>query len=57
MAFSIIYPMVLGLGVAVLVFSGGSLLGFTGTQAMWTFYGLAVAATLVMGALPNRAQP
>lgn len=54
MAFSVAYPMVLGLGVATLVFSGGSALGFNGTQAMWSFYGLAVLATLVMGSIKNK---
>jgi ferrous iron transport protein B len=54
MLFSMIYPMVLGLIVAVLVFSGGSALGFTGLQAMFAFYGLALAATIAAGFIKNR---
>jgi ferrous iron transport protein B len=54
MLFSMIYPMVLGLAVAVLVFSGGSTLGLTGLQAMFAFYGLALAATITAGFIKNR---
>jgi ferrous iron transport protein B len=49
MGFSICYQMALALGVSTLVFSGGRLLGFNGFQAMWAFYALAVAVTLVTG--------
>jgi ferrous iron transport protein B len=49
MAFAMSYPMVLGLGVAVLIFSGGSLLGLSGLQAMIAFYGLALMFTIGMG--------
>jgi ferrous iron transport protein B len=54
MLFSMIYPMVLGLTVAVLVFTGGSALGLTGLQAMFAFYGLALATTIVAGFIKNR---
>ncbi len=54
MLFSIFYQTCLGLGVAVLVFSGGSALGLSGWQAMWCFYALCVAATVVMGLMPAR---
>ena len=53
MLFSIGYQTLLGLFVASLVFTGGTLLGLTGFQAMWAFYGLCVAATLVMALIPN----
>ncbi len=53
MLFSMIYPMVLGLAVAVLVFTGGSALGLTGFQAMFAFYGLALAATIATGFMKN----
>lgn len=54
MLFGLTYPIVLGLGVATLVFSGGKALGLSGFQVMWVFYGLCVLATLIMGALPDR---
>ena len=53
MLFSIVYQTLLGLVVASLVFTGGSLLGLTGFQTMWAFYGLCVALTLVMALIPN----
>ena len=53
MLFSIAYQTLLGLVVASLVFTVGTLLGLTGFQAMWAFYGLCVALTLVMALLPN----
>ena len=49
MFFSMIYPMILGIFVATLVFSGGSALGLTGNQAMIAFYGLALTITVIMG--------
>jgi len=54
MAVAILYPMALGLVVASAVFSGGRFLGVDGNTAMWGFYALAVAATLVAGFLPHR---
>jgi len=54
MLFSVIYPMVLGLAVAVLIFTGGSALGLTGFQAMFAFYGLALATTIAAGFMKNR---
>lgn len=54
MLFSIGYQTLLGLAVAALVFSGGGLLGLTGWQAMWGFYGLCVLATMVMALVPER---
>jgi len=55
MLFSILYQTLLGLGVAVLVFSGGKMLGLSGLQAMWGFYGLCVAATVIMALIPDRS--
>ncbi|MBU4379377.1 MAG: ferrous iron transport protein B, partial [Proteobacteria bacterium] len=52
MLFSIGYQSLLGLFVATLVFTGGSLLGLSGMQAMWAFYALCVATTLVMAMIP-----
>ncbi|MDD3800621.1 MAG: ferrous iron transport protein B [Desulfuromonas thiophila] len=49
MLFSLGYPMVLGLLVASLVFTGGSLLGLSGLQAMMAFYLLALLITTVVG--------
>ncbi|MEF2232166.1 MAG: ferrous iron transport protein B [Pseudodesulfovibrio sp.] len=53
MLFSIAYQTLLGLVVASLVFTGGSLLGLTGFQTMWAFYGLCLALTLVMALIPT----
>ena len=53
MLFSIAYQTLLGLAVASLVFTGGTLLGLTGFQTMWAFYGLCVAATLALALIPN----
>ncbi len=55
MLFSMAYPMVLGLSVATLVYSGGAALGLTGLQAMFAFYGLALALTIVMGLVGNKS--
>jgi ferrous iron transport protein B len=56
MLFSIGYPMLLGFGVAILVFSGGRWLGLSGLQAMAGFYGLAFAFTIFMGFFKNKMQ-
>jgi ferrous iron transport protein B len=56
MLFSIGYQSLLGLCVATLVFTGGSLLGLSGMQAMWAFYALCVVTTLVMAMLPTREE-
>lgn len=42
------YPIVLGLGLSSLVFTGGRLLGFSGIQAMFAFYALAIVVALGM---------
>ena len=55
MLFSMSYPMLLGLGVATLVYSGGSALGLNGVQAMYVFYGLALTVTIIMGFIKNRS--
>lgn len=49
MLFSFLYQLFLGLFVAMIVFTGGQALGLSGIQAMWGFYGLALALTVVMG--------
>jgi len=53
MLFSIGYQTLLGLFVSSLVFTGGTLLGLTGFQAMWAFYALCVAATIGMALIPT----
>jgi len=53
MLFSIVYQTLLGLAVSSLVYTGGVRFGLTGWQAMWSFYGLCVAATLLMGLAPE----
>ncbi|WP_024336015.1 ferrous iron transport protein B [Desulfotignum balticum] len=49
MLFAMGYPMLLGLVVASLIFTGGSLLGLSGLQAMAAFYLLALAITIAAG--------
>jgi ferrous iron transport protein B len=38
------------------VFTGGKALGLTGLQAMFVFYGLALAATIATGLIKNSEQ-
>ena len=60
MLFSMVYPMVLGLGAATLVYTGGSALGLSGLQAMGAFYGFALFVTIAMGFIkikPNYYKP
>ncbi len=54
MIFSIVFQMTIGLLVATLVFSGGSWLGLSGTQSMWTFYGICFALVVLLGLIPAR---
>lgn len=53
MFFSIGFQTLLGIFVASLVFTGGSLLELTGFQAMWVFYAVCVAATLISALIPT----
>jgi ferrous iron transport protein B len=53
MLFSLAYQISLGIGVAVLVFSGGQALDLTGLQAMFGFYTLMVLITIGLGFVPN----
>jgi len=52
MLFGFAYPSVLGIAVAIMVYSGGGALGLSGWQAMWVYYGLALLFAIFMGALP-----
>ncbi len=56
MLFSIVFQMTIGLIVASFVYSGGLMLGLTGVQAMWTFYGICVALVVALGFIPARAE-
>lgn len=49
MLFATGYPILLGLLVAILVFSGGSLLGLSGLGAMIAFYLAMIVVTVVLG--------
>jgi ferrous iron transport protein B len=58
MLFSLVYQLGLGVVVASLVFTGGRLLGLTGLQAMYGFFGLMVLITIAVGCIdraPSRA--
>lgn len=50
-AFSLVYPIVLGIGCSSLIFTGGQLLGLSGFSATWVFYGLALMVTLFLGTI------
>ncbi len=54
MIFSIIFQMTIGLIVATFVFSGGKMLALSGTEAMWTFYGICLAIVVVLGLVPSQ---
>jgi ferrous iron transport protein B len=56
MLFSISYPMVLGLGVATMVFSLGTFFKLSGLQAMFAFFTLALLFTLFMGFFRNKPE-
>ena len=49
MLFATAYPIVLGTTIAVLIFTGGNLLGLSGMQAMIAFYILALIITVILG--------
>ena len=53
MFFSMIYPIILGLIAASLIFTGGKALGLNGLQAMAVFYALALLTTIATGFLNN----
>lgn len=55
MFFSMIYPIVLGLMVASLIFTGGNALGLNGLQAMILFYMMALATTVATGFINNKS--
>ncbi|RLA84953.1 MAG: hypothetical protein DRG40_05300 [Deltaproteobacteria bacterium] len=48
MLFAALYPTLLGLMMAILVFSGGNLLGLSGILALVGFYAVAIAITALM---------
>jgi ferrous iron transport protein B len=54
MLFATFYPIILGSIIAVLIFSGGSLLGLTGIQAVIWFYVLAIIVMILMGLIKNK---
>jgi len=56
MFFSMGYPIVLGLIVASLIFTGGNALGLNGPQAMIVFYMMALATTVATGFINNKSE-
>jgi ferrous iron transport protein B len=56
MLFTAFYPIVLGLAIAILVFTGGSLLGLTGFQAMIGFYILALIFLVAIGLIKREPE-
>ncbi len=56
MAFAVLFQICLGLFIATLVFSGGTALGFTGTQTMWSFYALVFTILVLVGLIPNKME-
>jgi ferrous iron transport protein B len=56
MLFATFYPIVLGLVIAILVFTGGSLIGLSGMQAMIAFYILALILLVLMGLIKREPE-
>ena len=54
MLFAFFVPLILGLLAAVLVFSGGSALGLSGFEAMWMFYLIPLALTVLLGLIRTK---
>jgi ferrous iron transport protein B len=52
--FATFYPIVLGSVIAVLVFTGGNLIGLSGIQAMVAFYLLALGITISLGFIKTK---
>ncbi|MEA2040126.1 MAG: ferrous iron transport protein B, partial [Thermodesulfobacteriota bacterium] len=52
--FATFYPIVLGSMIAVLVFTGGNLLGLSGMQAMIAFYVFALIVTVALGFIKSK---
>ena len=52
--FATFYPIILGSVIAVLVFTGGNLLGLSGMQAMVAFYIFALMVTIAMGFIKEK---
>ncbi len=56
MLFATFYPIVLGTIIAVLIFTGGNLLGLSGMQAMFAFYILALIFLALMGLIKREPE-
>nr|WP_321398562.1 ferrous iron transport protein B [uncultured Desulfobacter sp.] len=56
MLFGMFYPMVLGISVATFIFTGGSLLGLNGLQAMGVFYAMALGTTIATGFIKTQSE-
>ena len=56
MLFGMFYPMVLGISVATFIFTGGTLLGLNGLQAMGVFYGIALCTTIATGFIKTKPE-
>jgi ferrous iron transport protein B len=54
MLFAMFYPVVLGSIFAVLVFTGGNMIGLSGIQAMIVFYVCALVVTAVLGFIKDK---
>ncbi|MCR4667378.1 MAG: ferrous iron transport protein B [Desulfovibrio sp.] len=56
MIFSIIFQMLLGVFVAILIFTGGNSLGLSAEQTMWSYYALLCVILCIMAMIPNRGE-
>ncbi|WP_035238548.1 ferrous iron transport protein B [Desulfobacter vibrioformis] len=56
MLFGMFYPMVLGISAATLIFTGGTLLGLNGLQAMGVFYAMALGTTIATGFIKTKSE-
>ncbi len=56
MLFAVLFQICLGLGIASFVFTGGSYLGFTGVETMWSFYALVFTILVLVCLIPNKQE-
>ncbi|MFP4333061.1 MAG: ferrous iron transport protein B [Campylobacterales bacterium] len=54
MLFALLYPIVIGLVVAMTIYSGGSYLELSAMQVMWGFYAFMIAILLALGVVDRK---
>eukprot|EP01022_Parablepharisma_sp_SALTPOND_P020479 TRINITY_DN3745_c0_g1_i11.p1 TRINITY_DN3745_c0_g1~~TRINITY_DN3745_c0_g1_i11.p1 ORF type:complete len:826 (+),score=30.07 TRINITY_DN3745_c0_g1_i11:306-2783(+) len=54
MLFALIYPVIVGLIVAIGIYSGGNYFNLDANQVMWSFYGVMLTILLVLGVVDRK---